>query len=183
MGTNRVCPVAIAGGLDNTVRRWFQNPQKMLRPYVKQGMTVLDVGCGPGFFSVDIARMVGPSGQVIAADMQEGMLQILRRKIRGTELEERIVLHQCEERRIGIVEQVDFVLAFYMVHEVPHLEIFFTEIESILKTNGSMFIVEPPFHVSKRAFDRTIERAREAGLIADGRPKMLFHKTVVLKKG
>ena len=44
-------------------------------------MTALDVGCGPGFFTLDMARLVGESGQVIAADLQEGMLQIVRDKI------------------------------------------------------------------------------------------------------
>jgi ubiquinone/menaquinone biosynthesis C-methylase UbiE len=38
-------------------------------------MTVLDIGCGPGFFTIDMARMVGDSGRVIAADLQAAMLQ------------------------------------------------------------------------------------------------------------
>ena len=70
-----VCPAALAGSLDNRIRRWFQNPQKILSPYIKEGMTVLDIGCGPGFFSVEIAHLVGKTGRVIAADLQEGMLQ------------------------------------------------------------------------------------------------------------
>lgn len=47
---NRVCPVELAGSLDNKIRKWFQNPQKILAPYIKEGMKVLDIGCGPGFF-------------------------------------------------------------------------------------------------------------------------------------
>jgi ubiquinone/menaquinone biosynthesis C-methylase UbiE len=35
-------------------------------------MTVLEVGCGPGFFTLDIAEMVGESGKIIAADVQDG---------------------------------------------------------------------------------------------------------------
>ena len=71
---NRVCPVTLAGGLDNTIRKWLQNPRKILGPYIKEGMIVLDVGCGPGFFSIELAQMVGNSGRVVAADLQEGML-------------------------------------------------------------------------------------------------------------
>ena len=70
--SKRVCPVEIAGHLDNRIRRWVQNPQKILEPYVEEGMVVLDIGCGPGFFSIDMAKMVGRSGRVIAADLQEG---------------------------------------------------------------------------------------------------------------
>ena len=72
---NRVFPVERAESLDNIIRRWLQNPQKILRPYLKEGMTVLDIGCGPGFISIDMAQMVGESGQVISVDLQEGMLQ------------------------------------------------------------------------------------------------------------
>lgn len=146
-------------------------------------MTVLDIGCGPGFFSVDLARMVGKSGRVIASDVQEGMLQKLRDKIKGTELEERITIHKCEENKIGLSEYVDFVLAFYMVHEIPTQEKFFSEIASILKPTGRVFIVEPPFHVSRKAFEETIRRARDAGLTPVERPKVLFNKAVILKEG
>jgi len=182
MRKNRVCPVERAGSLDNKLRRWFQDPQKILRAYVKKGMTVLDLGCGPGFFSVDLAQMVGESGRIIASDLQDGMLQKLQSKIQGTELEERIILHKCEDDKIGIEEQVDFILAFYMVHEIPHQDMFFKEIETILKTNGLILIVEPPFHVSKKAFKQTVERAQETGLIAGEGPKVFFSKTVILKK-
>ena len=182
-GKNRVCPVEIAGGLDNRFRRWLQNPWKILSPYIKEGMTVLDLGCGPGFFSIDIAQMVGKSGRVIASDLQEGMLQKLRHKIQGTELEDRITLHKCQKNRIGVSENVDFVLAFYMVHEVPNQEEFFNEIGSILKPNGQVLIVEPPFHVSKKAFEETIRTAQGAGFTPAERPKVLLSKTVILKKG
>jgi len=181
-GKNRVCPVEIAGSLDNRIRRWLQDPRKILGPHIGEGMTVLDLGCGPGFFSVDIARMVGKSGRVIAADLQEGMLRKLRDKIQGTELEERITLHKCEENNIGLSEDVDFILAFYMVHEVPDQGGLFHEMKSILKQNGQVFIVEPPFHVSKTAFEETIGRARDAGFTPVERPKVFLSKAVILKK-
>ena len=179
---HRVCPVEIAGSLDNRIRRWLQNPNKILAPYVKEGMTVLDVGCGPGFFSIAMAYMVGKSGRVIAADLQEGMLQKVRAKIQGTDIEERITLHKCENSKLGLSDEIDFVLAFYMVHELPNQEDFFKEIKSVLKPNGHLFVVEPPFHASKREFEETIRKAREAGFIAVERPKMFLNKTVLLQK-
>ena len=182
MEKNRVCPVERAGNLDKKFRRWFQNPQKILTPYVKRGMTVLDLGCGPGFFSLDMAQMVGKSGRMIASDLQEGMLLILQNKIQGTELEKRIILHKCEESTIGITEQFDFILAFYMVHEIPYHDLFFKEIESILKSNGLLLIVEPPFHVSKKAFNQMVVKAGEAGLIAGKGPNVFLSKTVILRK-
>jgi ubiquinone/menaquinone biosynthesis C-methylase UbiE len=179
----RVCPVERAGSLDNRIRRWIQNPRKILKPYIEEGMTVLDIGCGPGFFSVDMAQMVGKSGRVIAVDLQEGMLQKLRDKIQGTELEERIILRKTEENRIGISEKVDFALAFYVVHELPNQKVFFEELKSILQPKGQALIVEPPFHVSKTAFEATIRMARDAGFTPVERPKVFLSKTTIIKKG
>jgi len=45
----RLCPVESAGHLDTKLRRFFQNPSKILKPYIQSNMTVLDMGCGPGF--------------------------------------------------------------------------------------------------------------------------------------
>jgi ubiquinone/menaquinone biosynthesis C-methylase UbiE len=59
-----VCPSRFAGSLDNSFRRWLQNPQKILKPYIKEGMTVLDLGCGPGVFTLELASLVHESGKV-----------------------------------------------------------------------------------------------------------------------
>ena len=182
MGKHRVCPVELAGTLDNIIRRWLQNPRKILRPYVASGMTVLDFGCGPGFFSIDMAHMVGASGRLIAVDLQEGMLRAVQNKIRGTVLEERVIPHQCGEDKIGVTEKVDFILAFYVVHEIPHKAEFFQEIKSILKANGVVLIAEPPFHVSKKDFNRMLICARESGFKVDKGPNVRFSKTAILKK-
>jgi len=179
----RVCPVERAGRLDNRIRRWIQNPRKLLKSYIQEGMTVLDIGCGPGFFSIDMAQMVGKSGRVIAADLQEGMLQKLRDKIQGTELGERITLHKSEQNRIGVLEKVDFALTFYVVHEIPNQKEFFEELKSILKPKGQALIVEPPSRVSKAAFKETIAKARDAGFTSAEGPKVFLSKTAILKNG
>jgi ubiquinone/menaquinone biosynthesis C-methylase UbiE len=177
---SRVCPVELAGGLDNSIRRLLQNPQKLLKLFVKKGMTVLDLGCGPGFFSIEIAKMLLDSGKVIAADIQEGMLEKVNKKIKGTELERRIEIHKCEDTKIGISENVDFILAFYMIHEVPNQEILFGELKSILKPDGKIYIIEPKFHVSKKSFEVMIDSIKNIGFKVIDRPKVFFSRTVVL---
>ncbi len=111
------------------------------------------------------------------------MLQKVKNKVRRTELEERVTLHRCSVSKIGVSEQVDFVLAFYMVHEVPNKEKFFTEIGTMLKPGGQVLIVEPPFHVSMSAFKETVRIARDVGFTDIEGPNVLFSKAVVLKKG
>ena len=176
----RTCPVELAGGLDNYVRRLLQNPHKILKPYISKGMTVLDLGCGPGFFSVEIAKMLMDSGKVIAADLQEGMLEKLSKKIIGTQLEPRIEIHKCEATKIGVTEFVDFVLVFYMIHEVQDQEKLVEELKSILKPNGKIYIIEPKFHVSKKSFDAMIDKVKNMGFEITDSPKVFFSRTVLL---
>ena len=178
---HRVCPVEMSFSLDNRIRRWVQNPRVILKPHIQEGMTVLDVGCGPGFFSIDMAALVGASGQVIAADLQEGMLEKIRNKIRATDLEARISVHRCASDRIGVTQAVDFVLVFYMFHEVPNKEAFLAEIGSIIKPDGRVLLVEPPLHVSQSAFEAMIEKARSAGFELVDRPKVFLSKAALLK--
>ena len=178
---NRVCPVELANSLDSKIRRWLQNPQKILSPYIHDGMTALDIGCGPGFFSIEMGKLVGEKGKVIAADLQEGMLQKLKNKIKGTKLEERIKLVKCEQDKINVSEKVDFILAFYMVHEVPDKDKLFASLKSILKQNGKFLIVEPKlFHVTKKEFAFTILKAEKAGFKAIDGLKLPFSHSALL---
>ncbi|HEY5124512.1 MAG TPA: class I SAM-dependent methyltransferase [Ignavibacteria bacterium] len=176
----RICPVELAGGLDNSFRRLLQNPQKILKPYIHEGMTVLDLGCGPGFFSVEIGKMLNDSGKVIAADLQEGMLEKVNKKIKGTVLENRITLHKCQEERVGVTENVDFVLVFYMIHEVPNQDNLLRELKSILNPDGKIFIIEPKFHVSKKSFEEMINKIKDIGFEIIDRPKVFISRTVLL---
>lgn len=179
---NRVCPLELASSLDNKIRKWLQNPQKILAPYVKEGMTALDIGCGPGFFSIEMAKMVGRNGKIISADLQEGMLKKLAKKIKGTELKERITLVKCAKDKINISEKVDFILAFYMVHEVPDKNTFFKELQSALNDKGEFLLVEPKlFHVSQKEFELTTGIAENNGFKIHQGPKLPFSRSAILR--
>ena len=181
-GENFVCPVRFAWSIDNRIRRWLQDPRKILAPFIREGMSVLDMGCGPGFFSVEMARMVGRDGSVVAADLQEGMLQKLRAKIRGTELEERIRLVKCEPDNINVSEKIDFGLAFWMVHEVPDQRAFFRQLKAISREKVRILIVEPKlFHVSRREFETTMALAGRAGFQASQGPRLPLSWSAVLE--
>ena len=179
---NRVCPVELAGSLDNKIRKWIQNPHKILAPYLKEGMKVLDIGCGPGFFSIELAKMVGNTGKVFAIDLQEGMLQKIKSKIHGTELEDRIQLVKSEGDQIRIPGKVDFILAFYMVHEVPNKNKLFEALKKVLVEKGQLLIVEPKFfHVTKKEFALTMQIAEKAGFKVCQGPKLAFSFSALLE--
>ncbi len=181
---NRVCPVELAGSLDSKMRRWLQNPHTILAPFIREGMTALDIGCGPGFFSIEMAGMVGTNGRVIAADLQQGMLDKLSAKIRGTALEQRITLAHSGTDTINVSEPVDFILAFYMVHEIPDKDSFFKQASALLRPDGQFLLVEPKlFHVSSKDFERTTALAAKNGFKAYPGPKLLFSWSAVLRHG
>lgn len=69
-----VCPWWLGYWLVSPLRRLWEHPVRMLGPFVREGMLVLEPGCGMGFFTLDLARMVGPRGRVVAVDVQERML-------------------------------------------------------------------------------------------------------------
>ena len=177
-----ICPTWGAVGLDNLFRKLVHNPQKILKPFIKAGMTVLDVGCGPGFFSLEIAKMLHGTGKVISADLQEGMLEKTGKKINGANLAQTVELHKCDSEKIGIVEKVDFAFAFWMVHEVGNQEKFLEELASILKPDGLIYIIEPKLHVSKTEFEKMVDKIKESGFKIIASPKVFFSRTVVLSK-
>jgi ubiquinone/menaquinone biosynthesis C-methylase UbiE len=126
--------------------------------------------------------MVGESGKIIAADVQEGMLDKVQSKITGTPFEQRITLHKCGETSLGISERIDFALLFYMVHEVPDKQKLFSQLASLLKPNGQILVAEPPIHVSAKKFQDMLQLAKDQGLINLQGPKIFFGKTAILKK-
>ena len=176
-----VCPVGVAGFLDNRLRKFLHNPNKILKPYIVKNTTALDIGCGPGVFSIEIAKLLDGSGKVISVDMQEGMLDIIRQKIKGTPIEKTIVLHKCTQDSINIKENVDFVLMFYMVHEVPNKENLFNEVLPLIKNNGLIMVVEPGL-VSKKDFNGIIQGIKKYGFEEYNILKIPLSKGIVLKK-
>ena len=176
-----VCPHTISFFLDNWFRKLIQNPKRIVGPYINEGDTVMDIGCGPGFFSIEMARMVGPQGKAIAVDLQEKMLGHVKRKAAKYGMTDRMEFHQCEADSIGLNIEADFILAYYMVHETPNIANFFKEIAAMLKNGGQALVVEPRFHVNKAMFAETLEEGERAGLKAVDFPKGKGGRSVLFR--
>ena len=180
---SRICPWWLAPTLDNPIRRLVHNPEKILGRLIEEGDTVLDLGCGSGTFTIAMAKMVGEDGRVIAVDLQDRMLDLLRNKAAKEGLSSRITTHQSKPDRIGVCDEVDFALAFYMVHEVADQGRFFEEVASLLKEDACLLISEPKFHVSESSFRRMKEAAEGAGLAPTDEPKIRFSRSLLFRRG
>ena len=176
----RVCPHQISFMLDNWFRRWIQHPKKIAGEYIQKGNTVVDLGCGPGYFTIDLAKMAGENGKVVAVDIQESMLARVKKKASRHGVSQRMVFHQCSASRIGLNQKADFILAYYMMHETPDPKAFFTEIRNMLTTNGKLLVVEPRMHVSQEMFESMVKDAESAGLKAIDFPKDKGGRSVLL---
>jgi ubiquinone/menaquinone biosynthesis C-methylase UbiE len=170
---HHVCPWWLGYLLASPLRRLVESPAKILGPLVAEGMTVLEPGPGMGFFTLDLARLVGSTGRVVAVDVQARMLEGLKRRAAKAGLSERIDARLAQADSLGVKDlegQVDLVLAFHMVHEVADAGRFFAEAAAVLKPEGALLLVEPRGHVALSTFDDELKAASAAGLTVSSRP-------------
>ena len=179
---NHVCPWWLIHLFDNSIRRIFHQPEKMLAPYVSDKMTVLDIGCGIGYFSIGLAGLVGNEGKVISIDVQKKMLNGVKKRALKAGLEHRIQMHLCDSHKLGIKTVGDFILTFWMAHEVPDIEKFMSEVFSLLKVGGKYLLVEPILHVSKQKFSSISNTAIQTGFKIVGHPNIALSRALLFEK-
>ena len=180
-----VCPWWIGYFLASPIRRISFDPRKILAPFVSEGMTVLEPGPGMGFFTLELARAVGPKGRVVAVDVQAKMLAALERRARRAGLSGRIECRLVRGDGLGVGDlagKVDLVIAFAMVHEVPDTGRFFQEAAAALKRGGHLFFVEPAGHVTKKSFETSLRSAAVAGLHLESLPAIHKSHAALVRK-
>ena len=180
--TKHVCPWWLAYTFDNPVRRIFHKPDKMFSTYLKEGMTAVDLGCGMGYFSIGMAKIVGESGKIISVDIQKKMLDALIRRAKHDGVYDRIQTRLCDENDIGVQESVDFALAFWMIHETLDEKSFLTQVHLILNDSGKLFIAEPKAHVTFKEFEKIVTIARDVGFKLIASPDVYFSRAAVFVK-
>lgn len=182
MPDHHVCPWWLAYTFDNPLRKLFHNPKALLGEYVHEGMTVMDIGCGMGYFTLGLAELVGDTGKVIAIDLQQEMLDIMLKRATRKGLAKRIIPHRAKPDSINISTPVDFVLAFWMVHETPDPESFFNEVAAILKPSAKLLYTEPAFHVPEKRFNEILAAADNNGLKKVQDLNIRFSRAALLEK-
>jgi SAM-dependent methyltransferase len=180
---HKVCPWWLGYLLISPLRRWIQDPGKVVGPFVSEGMTVLEPGPGMGFFTLELARRVGPKGRVIAVDVQSKMIESLIKRAAKAGLADRIDARLVNGEHLGIHDyagKVDFALAFAMVHEVPNPAALFADIHDALKPGGKVLFAEPAGHVRVEDFQLSLDQAGKAGFVIESRPTIRRSQAAVL---
>ena len=183
INTKRVCPRWLCFTFDNPLRKIIHDPIAILSPYVQQGDTVIDIGPGMGYFTIPLAELVGSKGSVIAIDIQQKMLRALMARAHKKGLSDRIKTHLAGPDSIGFNEKANFILAFWMMHEVPDQKKFLSEIRNLMKPEGLFLLVEPVIHVSKKNFARAIETAKKLGFAIKEYPKIRISQSALFSCG
>jgi len=181
-GGGSLCSAEHAGWLVTPLRRLLHDPRRILAGLAASGETVIDFGCGPGFFTLPLAEIVGPDGRVVAVDLQGAMLERLRLRADRAGLAARISLHRCATDTVGDLPPADAALAFYMVHEVPDVARFLGEVSGTLRPGGRFLLVEPKGHVSADSFAATVALAESAGLGRVDEPRVRLSRTTLFAK-
>jgi SAM-dependent methyltransferase len=182
---HRICPWWLGYVLISPLRRWFQDPVAIVKPYIREGMTVLEPGPGKGFFTLELARLAGASGRVVAVDIQPRMIAALKRRLAKAGLLERTDARLASPDSLGVQDlqgKVDFVLAMAMVHEMPSSRRFFAEVAQAMKPGATLLLAEPSGHVKKDVFEAELQDAAAAGLEATDRPTIRRSHAALLKK-
>jgi SAM-dependent methyltransferase len=149
------CPVWLRWlvELDNPFTRTNRSEVIIQNLELQSGMTVLDVGCGPGRLTIPLAHQVGPEGVIVAVDIQPGMLR------RAAEKAEAANLTNIRFLQVGVGEgkldqdQADRVVLVTVLGEIPDREAALKEIFGALKSGGILSVTEVIFdpHFQRRA--------------------------------
>jgi ubiquinone/menaquinone biosynthesis C-methylase UbiE len=185
MARHRVCPWWVGYFDLGPIRRLAHDPAAILAPFVRAGMTVLEPGPGMGFFTLELARLVGPMGRVVAVDVQPKMIEALRRRARIAGLIDRIDARAAPATTMTIEDlegTIDFVLAFAVVHEIPSADTFFAETARAMKPSARLLLAEPAGHVGGGEFDQELALAAKHGLSLADRPSIRRCLGAVLQK-
>jgi len=129
-------------------------------------MSVLEPGCGMGYFTLPIARMTGPEGRVVAVDLQAKMIEGLVRRARRAGLLERIEAIVCDDSDLGFTDRaglIDIALAIHVLHEVRDQQRFLEQVFDALRPGGRLLILEPKGHVPREKLDGELALAERVG--------------------
>ena len=171
-----VMGVGGAGWLERPEREDEEAPSKALDALeLKPGMVVADIGAGSGYYSSRIAKRVGPTGRVYATDIQQGMIDILDRRIKSEGLTNiTTVLGGMDDPRLP-PDSIDLAIMVDVYHELQQPQIFLQRLKEAFKPGGRLVLLEfrkedpkiPILEVHKMSVEEVRQEMEAEGLVID----------------
>lgn len=152
------------------------------RSDVRPGMAVLDLGCGPGRLTIPLAQRVGAQGEVVAADIQEKMLDRARDKARAAGLANvQFVRAAAGEGALGR-DRFDRAFLVTVLGEIPDRDAAMAEIFAALKPGGTLSVTEVVFDPHFQTCGAVVRRAGAVGFCETARHGHRPAFTLILQK-
>ena len=126
---------------------------------IREGQTILDVGCGSGTFTIPSTSLVGEKGTVYALDVDEGALDKLRRKADEAGIKNVKIIHSSANNNLKLDDvSFDHVLLMDVLQEVSNRDLLFEEVRRVLKGKGLVTIF--PMHMD---YDEVVKLVESKG--------------------
>jgi ubiquinone/menaquinone biosynthesis C-methylase UbiE len=175
-------PAFLGPFLDSRIRRWMQPPERVIaRSGLRPGMRILEIGCGSGAYTVLAARTVGPRGEVMALDVQQGMLDQLIAKLRRAENADvgNVTMALGDAEDLPFPDNTfDLVMLVTALPEIPDQARALGEIRRVLRPKGVLavteFLPDPDYPLATT----TIRRGLDAGFVVEALAGNLWTYTV-----
>ncbi|MGB9663165.1 MAG: class I SAM-dependent methyltransferase [Moorellaceae bacterium] len=160
---HELMPYKEASHLLHPLRKLFLSPGKLVkRLYLQKNSRVLELGCGPGYFSIEVARSI-PQGTLVLVDIQQEMLDMARKRLEGRGLVN--VEYVRGDAQCLPLEDESFDVAFLVsvLGEVPDTRRCLQELHRVLKPNGLLSITEQPHDPDALPMDKILKLGQEEG--------------------
>jgi ubiquinone/menaquinone biosynthesis C-methylase UbiE len=176
-----LCPWWLGWTLNNSLRRLFHKPERILADWNLPDRRAVDIGAGSGFFTLPLAQQVGGNGRVYAVDIQPQMLRQIERQAARAGIRN-IVACQATANGFALPEPVDFALVFWMLHEVHDCARLVAAMYAALAPGGRLLFSEPRFHVTTSRFREETALFTETGFRIVATPKIRASRSLLLEK-
>jgi len=140
----RPMPHQFAKVLDHPLRMKYRDPGETLGLFgFAPGMTVLDLGCGTGTFTVEMARMVGENGVIHAVDLQPPLIEQTRQRVTAAGFTERVRLHCAGAYQLPLADDsIDLAIVIATLPQIPNKLLALAELRRVLKPGARLAVSE-----------------------------------------
>jgi ubiquinone/menaquinone biosynthesis C-methylase UbiE len=180
-GHSAPCPASLSWLVNNPLRRWYTRP---LLDWVgiRSGERVLELGPGPGTFTVEAARRVGPEGQLIAVDIQPQMVAQVEKQVQGAGLSN-VETHIAGAYSLTLEDgSVDRAFLVTVLPEIPDRMSALDELRQVLRPGGVLSVTEEFTDPDYLFAPETIRLVEAAGFELDRRFGSFWLYTVSFTK-